>query len=224
MRLKLLAPYLIYLLINCLFVFKYTSRPSNINEYIVTEAYFIAMLLFIYFYSKMSFMEYFYKYLFWIVALVFFVFTIYLNLKVDGTTLNVDRWSAMDVAVNALLNREYPYSAVDHMQGRTSNLPSLIFIGIPFFLMGDVGYLQSVTFILFLYVIYDIFKSYRDRLFCILLLVLSPSYIWEIYVKSDLMSNFILVLLFLIIIQKKISKGGKLNTILISFLSSIPTH
>jgi len=157
------------------------------------------------------------------VLFTFFVITIYLNIIVDGNILNVDRWSAMEAGIKALLNGEYPYSAIDHLGGRTSNLPTLIFIGIPFYLMGDIGYLQSFTFVVFSYVIYDVFHNYKDRLFCLLLLILSPSYLWEIYVKSDLMSNFIIVLLFLIMVQKKISKKDRLNILFISFLSTALT-
>ncbi|MCX6300971.1 MAG: hypothetical protein NTW82_02195 [Bacteroidia bacterium] len=123
----------------------------------------------------------------------------------------------MEAGINALLKGEYPYSAIDHLGGRTSNLPTLFFIGIPFYLMGSAGYLQSFSFLAFFLIILISFKEYRDRLFGLLLLVLSPSYIWEIYVKSDLISNFILVLLFLIIIQNRINKNKELNTIITSF-------
>jgi len=143
-----------------------------------------------------------------------------LNISIDGNTLNVDRWSAMEVGIRALLNGQYPYSAIDHLGGRTSNLPTLIFLGIPFYLLGNIGFLQSFSFILFSYIVFIAFNNYKDRLFCLLLLILSPSYLWEIYVKSDLMSNFIIILMLMVIVQIKISKKERINPLILSFVST----
>ena len=219
MKPNLIIAYLIYLLINSLFIVKYASRLNQFSEYMVISLYTVMLSLFIFLYFKFDFKT-FYKNTFIIVFFIFFVFTIYINIKVDGNTLNVDRWSAMEGAIKALLNGEYPYSAIDHLGGRTSNLPSLIFIGIPFYIIGNIGLLQSFAFILFTYVLYITFNNYRDRLLCLLLLILSPSYIWEVYAKSDLMSNFIFILLFLVIIQIKFSKKIKLNVVFLSFLAT----
>ena len=218
MKLKFILPYLFYLIINALFILKYASRQDYFNEYILVTVYFLVMLFIPYLYSKISFKNIFFKYSFLIIGTIFFAFTIYLNIMVDEESLNVDRWSAMHVGIEALLNGNYPYSATDHLGGRTSNLPTLIFIGIPFYLLGDVGYLQSFCFLIFTFIVYHIFDNYKDRLFCMLLLVLSPFYIWEIYVKSNLMSNFILILFFLFLFQHKAKNFKRIS--LLSFLST----
>lgn len=96
---------------------------------------------------------------FYIITSLFFTLTIFINNSVDGELLHVDRWSAMHVGIEALLNGEYPYTAVDHLGGRTSNLPALLFLGIPFYLLGDVGYLQSFTFLGFAFIIFHNFKN-----------------------------------------------------------------
>lgn len=141
-------------------------------------------------------------------------------MTIDGETLNVDRWSAMETAIRALLNDQYPYAAIDHLNGRTSNLPTLILIGIPFYYLGNVGYLQSFTFLLFMILIHDTFHNFKTRVFGLLLLVLSTSYGWEIYTKSDLMSNFIIILIFLVLVQKRYDENKKNNVILIAAISS----
>ena len=141
--------------------------------------------------------------MFYLTFFLFLIFTIWLNLTVKGNDVNVDRWSAMDVAIKALLNNEYPYSAIDHMNGRTSNLPTLILIGIPFYFLGDVGYLQTFSFVIFTFLLAVFFNNYRIKTFGLLLIIFSSSFGWEIYVKSDLMSNFIIILSFIILIQKK---------------------
>lgn len=214
-------PLFVYIIINSLFLFKYATRQDYISPICVTASYVFLFLGFLYLYTKLKndFLPT--KKLFWGLAVLFFLFTIFVNVKVDGNGLNVDRWSAMSVAIKALLNGEYPYSAVDHLGGRTSNLPFLIVLGIPFYLMGNIGLLQSFTFGVFVYVICHIFKPYRYRLFCLILLILSPSYWWEIYVKSDLMSNFIVILLFLSLIQLRFDRHKKVGVGLLSFGSSL---
>lgn len=219
MKLKIIIPYLIYLFINSLFVVKYTSRQTQFNEYMLTISYSIIIVLIIYLYNKVN-LKHYYRFLYFFVIITFFVFTIYLNISIDGNTLNVDRWSAMEVGIRALLNGQYPYSAIDHLGGRTSNLPTLIFLGIPFYLLGNIGFLQSFSFILFSYIVFIAFNNYKDRLFCLLLLILSPSYLWEIYVKSDLMSNFIIILMLMVIVQIKISKKERINPLILSFVST----
>ena len=220
MKIKAIAPYFIYLLINSIFIIKYTSRLNFFNEFLFALIYLVIIILIIYSYIKINIYWYYYKYIFFIMGVTLFVFTIYLNININGNNLNVDRWSAMEVGIKALLNGQYPYSAIDHLRGRTSNLPSLIFIGIPFYLMGNIGYLQSFAFLIFSLIMYIAFNNYRDRLFCMLLLTLSPSYLWEVYVKSDLMSNFIFILFFLIVVQNKIIKDKKINPIILPFIST----
>lgn len=214
---RLFLTYLAFIFINTIFIFKYTEKIDVINEFIITFIYLSILLIMGFVYVRLDLKNY-YKPLFLFISILFFVFTIYLNIKIDGNTLMVDRWSAMEVGIEALLNGAYPYSATDHLNGRTSNLPTLLFIGIPFYLLGNIGFLQSFAFLLFLYAIFKVFDNYKDRLFCITLLILSPSYLWEIYVKSDLMSNFIIILLAVILIEKKISQKIKINPISTSFL------
>ena len=135
----------IYISINGLFVLKYLKRIPSINEWVVFFIYLLFWVIFFKnYYSITRYLNR--KLLFYGAVLLFFSFTLLINSYVDGNTLNIDRWSAMEVGIEALLNNEYPYSAIDHLGGRTSNLPTLLFLGIPFYLIGDVGYLQSFTF------------------------------------------------------------------------------
>lgn len=209
-----------YLLINLLFVVKYGSRQNIINIYLLSLVYLIACTLVLFLAKTVNLSYKFYKNSFFILSTLFFLLTIIINILVDGNGLNVDRWSAMDVAIHALINNEYPYSAIDHLNGRTSNLPSLIFLGMPFYFMGDVGYLQSFTFLLFIYLLYISFDSYKTRLIGLFYLICSASYFWEIYVKSDLMSNMIIVLLFAVVIKRKLNDNG-INIVLVSILSAL---
>ena len=209
-----------YLLINALFAFKYGSRQNYIDVYLLTSVYAVLLAGIPVLFIKTNFGEIFYRNTFYIISLLFFLFTIWLNYKVDGYQLNTDRWSAMEAAIKALLNNEYPYSAIDHLNGRTSNLPTLIIIGIPFYLIGNEGYLQSFSFLLFILLLIRISDNYKARLFGLVLLISSVSYGWEIYSKSDLISNIIIVALFVTIIQKRQDSGKRSDPILVAVLSA----
>ncbi|MBB1138751.1 hypothetical protein [Myroides sp. WP-1] len=123
---------------------------------------------------------------------------LFLTKYVDRYALNVDRWSAMEVAIRAIFTGEYPYTAIDHLGGRTSNFPGLLLLGIPFYLLGDVGYFQAFSFLFLAFTLYKVFK--RQRAFFILLLLgLSIPFWYEIAVISDFMSNMIIVLCFIML-------------------------
>jgi hypothetical protein len=215
---KKYSSFLIYLIINSLFIMKY---GENYNVLILT-VYLLAVPGVSFFYLKFNFKEVFYKILFWFGVVLFFFLSVYLNYKIDGNSLNVDRWSAMEIGIKAILNGQYPYNIPDHMGRESSNLPMLIVLGMPFYLLfGSVGYLQSFCFLLFSYLIFKIFTDYKQRLAVLILLFLSPSYLWEVYVKSDLFSNFIIVAGFTFLIWNKFLMRNNMKLELVSFLSAL---
>jgi len=208
-KLSLLIYFLIYLLINTLVIFKYATRQTYIQPIYMAAIYAVLVTIIFFTNYKLKLKETTYKWLFFAISGAFLIFSIWLNIHVDKFALKVDRWSAMEVGIKALFHNGYPYSALDHMSGRTSNLPALIFLGIPFYLMGDVGYLQSFTFIVFLIIISIYFKSYKLRYSALLLIVFSSTYCYDLYVKSDIISNFILTLGFIVLSEKYFKKETK---------------
>lgn len=208
----------IYLIINALFIVKYGEK-YNIA---LLFSYFIAIVGLSFFFIKINLKTLFYKYFFWIGVISFFIFSVFLNDKIDGNSLNVDRWSAMEVGIKAILNGQYPYNIPDHMGWESSNLPMLIVIGMPFYLLfGSVGYLQSFIFLLFCYLIVSIFADYKQRLAVLILLFLSPSYLWEVYVKSDLFSNFVIICGFTYFIWKKFLSKTRIKPEAVSFFTAL---
>lgn len=217
-KLKTYSLACIYLIVNSLFIIKY-GEQYNIP---LLAGYLLVFFGLTFFYLKIHLKEFFYKTAFFLGIFFFFLISIYLNYKVDGNTLNVDRWSAMEVGIKAVFSGQYPYNIPDHMGRESSNLPVLIVFGMPFYLLfGSVGYLQSFSFLLFAYLIFKIFNNYRQRLAVLVLLFLSPSYLWEIYVKSDLFSNFIIIAGFVHLIWEKFIKEKKINSAVVSFLSAL---
>lgn len=208
--------FFIYLAVNSLFIIKYGEHYNMI----LLAGYLFLMFGLGIFYMRINLKDIFYKSAFWVSVSIFFLFSIYLNYKVDGNSLNVDRWSAMEVGIKAVFSGQYPYNIPDHMGQESSNLPVLMMFGMPFYMLfGSVGYLQSFSFLLFSYLIYKIFEDYRQRLAVMLLLLLSPGYLWEVYVKSDLFSNFIVVAGFTYLIWNKFLVNNNLKPGTVSFFT-----
>ncbi len=125
---KLLVTF--YLVINSLFVLKYSSKLAILPNYIAVIIYIGFVILFFYLINLLkNYFNTFKKFnlTFLLVSLFFSLVLIFINLKIDGNTLNVDRWSAMEVLIESVLNREYPYSILDHLGNTPSNLPSLFY-------------------------------------------------------------------------------------------------
>lgn len=188
-----------------MFIYKYGLRQNHISVYYAVLAYglvagfLLYKNIFDYNFARNIKLKKIYIIICLLVALSIFTITFITN----GNTLNVDRWSAMDVAIRAFLNGEYPYIAVDHLQGRTSNFPGLLILGIPFYLLGNVGYLQVFAFLLLSYTLY-LYLNIKEAFRYLLLFLISPAYWWEIFAISDLMSNTIIVLCFIILLKHKL--------------------
>ena len=196
---------MIFNFINTLFIYKYGLRQHlfsvPIYIYIGISSFLLFKNIFDFGYFKKFISKQYYFLICFFISLILFLITYY----TDGNSLNVDRWSAMDVAIRALLNGEYPYTAVDHMNGRTSNFPGLLILGMPFYLIGNVGYLQVFAFLLLSYTLYKVLKIENAFRYIILLLI-SPAFWWEIFAISDLMSNIILVLCFILLVKDSLKK------------------
>ena len=191
----------LYLLINLIFLFKYAPQQELVPVTLICSLFFL-LLIFVGLTLKINSESIIHKNLiFYIVSIIFFILTIIINNLVDGYSLNVDRWSALHESIKSVLNGQYPYTSIDHLGGRSSHLPTTIIISIPFYYLGDVGYLQSFSFLLISLTMYMMFES-RKRLPSLLLMMCSPCYLWGLYAKSDLMSNTIIILFFIVLIDK----------------------
>jgi len=187
-----------YLLVNILFIYKYGLRQDMIPVVVIIAAYLPCVCAVLFFnFKKLKYLKEIY---FTLIALTTLLL-IFVVCNVDKYALMVDRWSAMEVGIRAWLNGEYPYTAIDHLNQHSSNFPGLLLIGLPFYLLGNVGFLQVFSFAALAFCLYKYFETDKALKFIVLLL-LSPAFWWEIIVLSDLMSNFILVLVFILLIDK----------------------
>lgn len=192
--------WIIFLFINCIFVFKYSQRTS-ISPYLCTAIY-VLFIVFVYnIINKITKLNY--KYATITLLLCVCILISLILIKVDPLSVNVDRWSATTYFLDGLFSGIYPYGIPTHIGNYSSPFPLWHYLNIPFWILKDVG-IGLIVFILIL--IYSVFKltlSYRKTFLFLLLISCSPSYWWEIIVRSDGMSNQILILCTIVFMYKK---------------------
>ena len=128
---------------------------------------------------------------------------------------------ALEVSVKSVLNFEYPYDKLDHMGGRSSNFPGLIYIATPFYLLGNIALLQPFTFLLVMLFVRNYQMKNHQKLLFLFLFLSSVAYLWEVFAKSDLMSNVILVLLFMLWWNKRNHTNYMSKPILLAFFAGL---
>lgn len=197
----------IYISVNSLFILKYGIRQQYISNVLLTVSYVVIFLLgYVLLEKNKSYLNSFRKFSRYFIAISLVVFLIFIiaNYYVDGTTLNVLRWKALDTSIESLLKGEYPYTNFLDDQGDTSsNFPGLFVLNFPFYVLGDVGLLQPFTFLTVCYVLYSSNMTNYKKSLVLFLLLLSPAYLWEVFAKSDLMSNMILLVIFMAVWYKR---------------------
>lgn len=128
----------------------------------------------------------------------------FLLYKIDPMTIRVDRWSATTYFLEGLFDGIYPYGIHTHVS--LSNFPSPFplwqYLNIPFWLMGDVGIGLIAFLCLLTFTLRWFTASWRTTLLALVLLALSPCYWWEVYVRSDGLSNAILIFCVILWMEK----------------------
>ncbi len=216
----------VLLFINSLYILKFVPR-IGISPYPFFLIYIVLILAlaFIYFkYIKIASDKTF-RILYWLQLVFALVAIVGVLIVVDPLTVRVDRWSALTYFWDSLLQGQYPYSAHTHVgpNNFASPFPLWHVISLPFYLLGDVG----IELLFFLFItaiaIKKFFSSYRISFFFMLLLLISPAYWWEISVRSDSLSNGLLV--FMIILwyfknNRSISNSFILTILLCGMIAS----
>lgn len=198
--------FIIYLLINGLFVYKYTP----LYPIPATVLYCIGLFLFYSGYKKFAGNKRPSPAAGYIILALMLVLASVLFILIDPYKLTVDRWSALYFWSDKLFSGEYPYSATTHVshEGAASPFPVWQVLHIPFYIIGEIGISHIVVILLVFFVL----KGLKDKLnfiLFLLLLVLSPSFWWEVAVRSDLMNNMFICLLFVTLFHYKYRDTGR---------------
>lgn len=192
-----IAQWVIFLVTNIFFVCKYVPR-AGINPLLVSLVYITGVLACAYIYQH-KIAKCISEQLARIISILLTIgilgsiaCTIFL---IDPYSLRVDRWSATTFFLDGLVQGIYPYGI--HTHAAETNFPSPFplwhYLNIPFWLIGDVGWIQAFFLLVFLGAIYYYFRSWRALLSALLIIYISPAYWWEIVTRSDGFSNALLV-------------------------------
>jgi len=211
--------YIVFLLINSLFILKYSSR-YGVNPYFMLPIYFMVFGLIYFLYKKYisKFTEKLFKPLYWISLVAAILLIIGLLVFIDPYTIRVDRWSALTFFWDSVFSGQYPYSTHTHVGSTNfaSPFPLWHLINLPFYLLGDVGIGIIVFLILISVSVKYYFSTYSQAYLFLLLLLISPAYWWEVSVRSDSLNNGLFV--FMIILWFIKHKRNLSNSFFIAIL------
>lgn len=205
LNVKKVLQFALYFVINGLFVYKYVSR-TNYNPMLLLIVYIIGLLL-SYFLLYKPIVERINnrtrKNTFWLVVSFAIVGISVLHILIDPYSVEVDRWSAINNFWVVFFNGEYPYLAQTHLGGYGSPFPVWQLFHLLFYLLGDVGYAFVFVFIILSIALVYVFKSFKVPHMYLFFLLLSPAFWYEVLVRSDLLYNFILLFVLILLFNAK---------------------
>lgn len=112
---------------------------------------------------------------------------------INPLALQVDRWSALHNFLSAGFHGRYPYQAMSHLGHPISGFPGLFLLALPFYALGDVGLLQFAALVGFAALLRVKFRNVGTPVFLLGLLIGFPVFEYELFVRSDLFANMLIV-------------------------------
>ncbi len=199
----------IYALINALFVYKYTIRITS-QPWATSLLYLIMVSIFILLLFKKNEFRLSLKtekvIYFSMIAFLAILF-VFLMFHFDPQKIRVGRYPAMYDWITRFFNSEFPYAP----HAKPSGFPFLFVIAMPFYLLGDLGFFQIFSFLIFAALVHlRHHQKSINRFRCIFLLIASPIFLYEIVVRSDLFSNMVMVMLYLAMLETLSRRAGNM--------------
>ena len=188
---KVLLPAILFLLINVLFVDKYTMR--------ITEWHYLCDALFLLFGGGLVWLTTWlqkregpYGLLLSISAALYILVLAGVQYSIDPFSLQVDRWSAIHNFLDNLFHGVFPYAAQTHLGGYGSPFPVWQILHIPFYFVGNVGLSFFVVLAFFLFTLSRC-ESTRTAFIAFIWILCAPAIHYEVLTRSDLFTNLMLV-------------------------------
>jgi len=203
-----------YDFINVLFVYKYSAMITP--HYMIVSLVYLALInvyfAFLYARSRKPVEDHRWKgtgpILVGVLAIVLYV----AMKQIDPATIDVGRYPALKQWIEKFLNGEFPYRT----ESKPSGLPFLFFLATPFYLLGELGLLQITSFIAFsIILLKGSTEKGEQEILHVFILVISPIFLYELIVRSDLFTNMVLMVLYGIILVKVMRKTVSPLTILL---------
>jgi len=214
--------FFIYFIINLLFIVKYGARQDILPIYLLIILFCLSQI-FIYkcyylFLKKIKITQSF-VYIITFLCICFYIFLSHI-IK-DPYQLNIDRWQTIEYSLDYWIHGRYIYDTLNFMGNVPSYLPGQLVFLVGFYLLGNVGYIQVASLLIFSCVIIWTFKNNNIKLYGILFLVISLSFLYEAVCKSDFISSFIIVSVFMLFWHKKFERNYFKKSILLGFILGV---
>lgn len=195
---------ILLLIINTFFVVKYGYRYTSSTLFVVPiTLLYLTLLISVIFYINNNLKSFTIgnkKYYYWGLLLLGILLITFMNITPETT--RVGRLPAINEWLGNFINGKFPYRA----ESNPSGFPFLFFITAPFYLMGNVGYLEVFGLLLFVLIIINNSQYRKELLTKIVLLFLSLPIYYELMVRSELLTNITLYLAVVIPIYSVLSK------------------
>lgn len=126
---------------------------------------------------------------------------IFVQYSFDPMQIMVDRWSAIHNVIGAMFCGEFPYSARTHLGGYASPFPIWMLFHIPFYLLNNVGLSIVVGIVLYILSLKEI-AGVKAAVTALILFTFNVNFWYEVSVRSDMITNFLLLCTFVNIMWK----------------------
>ena len=210
----------LFLFINLIFSIKYLSRVTDFAvpiSILITSFYFLI-------FRYQDKLQVFTKHLNFANILGFaalIVTSYFIFQKVPVETLNVDRWSVITSFWDNYFAGEYVYFALSHMNNYPGPMPFYYIVALPFYLLGELGYLTIIGLLAFILLLKILKKPLITQTAYFIIIATSPFFLWEIVGRSNIFFNSTLILISIVYFFKTIEKKNLLwNGIIIGLLLS----
>ena len=210
----------LFLFINLIFSIKYLSRVTDFAvpiSILITSFYFLI-------FRYQDKLQVFTKHLKFANILGFAALVVtsyFIFQKVPVETLNVDRWSVITSFWDNYFAGEYVYFALSHMNNYPGPMPFYYIVALPFYLLGELGYLTIIGLLVFILLLKVLKESLITQTAYFIIIATSPFFLWEIVGRSNIFFNSTLILISIVYFFKTIEKKNLLwNGIIIGLLLS----
>ncbi len=223
LNLKITSSVFAFILINFIFLMKYTERlfQHSILISLVISAVYIIILYFLQINTFQNRQNILFLSL---ILTAYFIFSIFLFRLIPQETLNVDRFSVITSFWDSYFNWEYVYFAKSFHGNLPGPMPFYFILALPFYLIGELGYFSLMGSIIFLVVLIFSKLSVKSILSGTILLLISAFYVWETISRSNIFLNSTLVLFAIIFFGKSVNMAKNkhilLNGIIVGLLLS----
>lgn len=115
-------------------------------------------------------------------------------------TSRVTRYSAIVEWIRRWQAGQFPWGG--QTQFAPSGLPFLFMLALPFYYLGNIGYMEVIGIILFGVILLKFYAQNRAKWLSLFLLVLLPTFYYEILVRSELFFNMVLIIFIIALTEK----------------------